>query len=434
MIKKILQNALCWALLSATVHAKVTKNADEVFTKWREWQRIMPDQDIAKVGASLDDGYLKAFKNQYEKTVPLLAPVSPLLATLTSGYINEYGYVLRSPLSPDIKNTMSMIYQCAHNDMQGLVDFLKSTELFKNNIRSASENIEMNNALFQLLFAHPSEEVAGQLLFAVANRFFEYCFQEATFPAFEKMLLDKSAHPVSRMLYSVAWHNLAGNGWKHWHEDSLKALKEKADQGNQITYIAGGSDIYQLIKAGIYNIKNIDPQLPSQPKYYTNDWQFILKGDGQDHGVGDTIVFKFDDRVITMERVGMQYTGTAFKARIATGDVIELPHSITIWAIKDADGNKLGQYTLERRFCQQSDFATAPKKTILMSFNELYFIVLPQMFGGWGIETSKFAPDLSIVVKQLRKPVSKQMVSNMHIATLLNNTDFKFIALGTCIN
>src|SRR5207249_8602829 len=116
---------------------------------------------------------------------------------------------------------------------------------------------------------------------------------------------------------------------------------------------------------------------------------------------------------------------------IATGEILEIPHSTTTWRFADHHGNILGHYILERRFCEQGDFANEQNKTLLMSFNELYFACLPNILNGWNIEPSQFDNNLSIVVKQLRKPVSKQMAVNMRIASLLNATDFKFIALGT---
>ncbi len=422
-----------------TVHAEVIKNADEVFNKWRETQQIMPAIDLAAQGQSLDDIYLQAFKQKYEKTASVLTPMLPMLHAMTAGHVNEHGYILRTPINLDLKANLCAVYELINNDMNMFVQFLQSVNCVTQNkdaaIRNAQEDIEKNNALFQLLFAHPQEDMSNQMLFTVANRFFEYCFEEQSFPMFQKMLLNKSSHETARLLYAVLWYNLAGNGWKHWHQDSLKALKEKADQGHQISYIAGGSDLYQLIKAGIYNIRNIDPQLPSQPKYYTNDWQFILRGDTSDGGVGDKIVFNFGTHTIIMERIEFQLMGGAtFKARIASGEIIELPKSVTTWAIKDAEGNRLGQYILERRFCDQSDFVTVPQKTFLMSFNELYFIAMPVALGGWGIQTVQFPDNLSMIIKQLRKPVTRQMINNMHIATLLNNSDFKFIALGSCIN
>ena len=401
----------------------------------------MPNVDLTTISAKLDDSFLDCFRTQYESSISLLKPLNPLLSVLSGSCINEYGYLLEPPINSFLKENLEIIYDTIQKDMLNFLSILNESEfLAPENVQSEKDGesshniIEKYNGLFQLLFANANEEEQKEYLFAVSNRFFEYCFQEDTFPAFERLLLNKEAYPLARMLYAVTWYNLAGNGWKNWHEESLKNLKALADEGNQIVYIAGGSELYQLMKAGIYNIKNIDPQLPSQPKYYADGWEFLINGSDPTGGLGDKIVFTFEDRVITMERTDFKVHATTFKARIAMGDVIEIPASTTVWAISDQEGNLLGQYTLERRFCQQSDFDYEPNKALLFSFNELYFIALSNLSNGWNIDPVKISYKLPIVIKQLRRPITKEMIVNMHIACLLNNTDFHYIALGTCIN
>jgi hypothetical protein len=420
--------------------AQTIKKADDVFSKWLEWQQIIPDRDLTTL--QLTDASLPIIKTNYEKSVSLLAPLTQFLDDMTSSCISEYGYNFKPPISKALVENLTGIYQVIEHDMPSFIKFLELSQMVSSENKqsedggdSSHSTIEKYNALFNLVFANPDETKQNPYLFSVANRFFEYCFGEATFSVFQKMLLNKKNYPIARMLYSITWSNLAGSGWKHWSEQSLKLIKDKAAQGNQIVYIAGGSDIYQLIKAGVYNIYNIDPQLPSQPKYYANDWAFLIKGQGIDNGIGDQIIFTTaEGKNITMTRTGYQETGNTFKARMANGDIIELPHSISTWTFTDSDNKKLGDYVLDRRLCEQTDFEYAANKTLVMSFNELYFVSLPAVLNGWGIDPSRFSDKLSIIVKQLRKPVNKQMVVNMRIASLLNNTDFHFIALGTCIN
>ncbi len=441
IIRKLMMIFIGLTVCAGDVHAVTIKSADEVFAKWLDWQRVMPDNDLSRITEQLDATFIDTFRSTYERSMNIFNPLVPFLDTLTESHINNDGYMLDHTVTTTLTRNLANMYALIENDMPGFVQYLQ-TSGFMDPVNKGSEErgdqshdvIEKDRALFELLFAHKNEEFASQNLFSVANRFFEYCFGKQTFPLFQKMLLNKSQYPLARMLYAVTWYNLAGNGWKHWHENSLKILQERAAQGHKFVYIAGGSDLYQLIKAGIYTIRNIDPQLPSQPKYYTNDWAFILKGAGPGGGLGDRIVFNFPDRNIIMQRTGYYELGTTFKARIASGEVIEIPHSVTTWTILDAEGKKLGEYVLERRFCEQSDFDYEPDKTLMMSFNELYFIALPGALNGWNIDISKIAPNQSIVVKQLRNPVSRQMLVNMRIATLLNASDFKFIALGTCIN
>lgn len=416
----------------------ITKQANEVFAKWLEWQQIMPDKDLTTMTAHLDASHIK---QQYVSAISTLKPLEQLLDKLTASHINPDGFILRNPVADPIKQNFSAVYELMQNDMATFIAVLRELPLCstadaieESTSTDSTKIIDRYNALFRLLFAHPNQAEAHKYLFTVANHFFEYCFETKTFPTFERIMLNVKDQPLGRMLYAVAWYNLAGNGWKHWHENSLKTLKEKADAGNTIKYIAGGSDILQMLRAGVYNIKNIDPQLPSQPVYYANGWEFLVRSASADGGIGDKIVIPLPERTLTMERTEFTLTGETFKARLNNDSVIEIPRSITTWTITDENSIALGTYQLDRRFCNQQDFNATANETLLMSFNELYFISLPQFLNGWMIEPNQFPEDLSIVVKQLRKPVSRDTVFNMRIASLLNATDFKFIALGTCIN
>ncbi|MGB1246712.1 MAG: hypothetical protein ACPG39_03880, partial [Flavobacteriaceae bacterium] len=72
--------------------------------------------------------------------------------------------------------------------------------------------------------------------------------------------------------------------------------------------------------------------LPSQPKYYTNDWSWIMRGEGSDGGLGDQIIFDLDDnKKIIMQRAIFQEFKEKFKARLANGQVATLPKSKTVW-------------------------------------------------------------------------------------------------------
>jgi hypothetical protein len=439
LIKRLALAGALTVSMTVLVHTEpVTKQANEIFAKWIEWQMIMPDKDLTTMTEHLDGAQMKQV---YVSAINNLAPLTPVLERLTAAHINADGFVLRSPLADSIKQNFGAMHELMEHDMPGFIALLRdmpfctpADAIEESTSTDSTKIIERYNALFRLLFAHPNQAEAQKYLFTVANRFFEYCFETKSFPIFERFMMNVKDQPLGRMLYSVAWFNLAGNGWKHWHEKSLQSLKAKADAGKTIKYIAGGSDILQMLRAGVYNIKNIDPQLPSQPVYYANGWEFLVRSAAEDGGIGDKIVIPMMDRTLIMERTSFRVTGETFKARLNNESIIEIPRSITTWTISDENGEKLGQYQLDRRFCVQQDFKPADDEQLLMSFNELYFISLPQFLNGWMIEPNQFPEDLEIVIKQLRKPVSRDMVFNMRIASLLNATDFKFIALGTCIN
>ncbi len=443
MISSLLKRLAVASAFMFSIHIVVTaepitKQANEIFSKWIEWQMVMPDKDLTSMTEQLDGTQMKQV---YVNAIANLTPLTPVLERLTASYINSDGFVLRSPVADAIKNNFGKMHELMEHDMPRFIDTLRgmpfcspvdATE--ESTSTDSSKIIDRYNAFLRLLFAHQNQAEAQKYLFSVANRFFEYCFETKSFPVFERFMMNIQDQPLGRMLYSVAWFNLAGNGWKHWHEKSLQTLKAKADEGKTIKYIAGGSDILQMLRAGIYNIKNIDPQLPSQPIYYANGWEFLVRSTAEDGGIGDKIIIPMMDRTLIMERTGFSLTGETFKARLNNDSIIEIPRSITTWTISNENNEKIGQYQLDRRFCVQQDFNPADNEQLLMSFNELYFISLPQFLNGWMIEPNQFPEDLEIVIKQLRKPVTRDMVFNMRIASLLNATDFKFIALGTCIN
>ncbi|MBM3893233.1 hypothetical protein FJ365_02425 [Candidatus Dependentiae bacterium] len=416
----------------------ITKQANEIFSKWIEWQMIMPDKDLTSMTEQLDGAQMKQV---YVNAIANLTPLTPVLEQLTASYINSDGFVLRSPIADAIKHNFGTMHKLMEHDMPAFIETLRGMPFCspadaaeESTSSDSSKIIDRYNAFLRLLFAHQDQTEVQKYLFSVANRFFEYCFETKSFPVFERFMMNIQDQPLGRMLYSVAWFNLAGNGWKHWHEKSLQTLKTKADEGKTIKYIAGGSDILQMLRAGIYNIKNIDPQLPSQPIYYANGWEFLVRSTAEDGGIGDKIIIPMMDRTLIMERTGFSLTGETFKARLNNDSIIQIPRSITTWTIRNENDEQIGQYQLDRRFCVQEDFKATDNEQLLMSFNELYFISLPQFLNGWMIEPNQFPEDLEIVIKQLRKPVSRDMVFNMRIASLLNATDFKFIALGTCIN
>lgn len=429
------------SLLPLCTSYAVDKPASEVFKKWLNYQQIIPDVNLASMKDNLSPVFFNIVKMRYQKHIPEVTYLNPFLSSCTAGHINEFGCNFSEPYDPVFIENFRQFYTLIEHDISGLFDFFKQHQFaqadqIKNEEGANANNIiDQYSTLMSLFFANPNQFIEYVCTFAVANRLYEFCFNPKTWPQFNHMLIEKKEYPYARFLYSIIWQTLAGIGWKHWHEESLKSLQQKAAQGNRIIYIAGGSDIYQLIKAGIYNITNIDPQLPTQPQYYAEGWDWILYGNAAEPqaGIGDRIIFNFEDKNIVMKRTRFVCHPETFQARLASGEIIQLNCCTTEWSIFEND-NFVGTYVLERRPCQQDDFIPKEHQTLLMSFNELFFISAPAGMGGWGIDITRLPNNLEIIIKQLRKPVTKSMLGNMRLATLLNFSDFKFISLGTCIN
>lgn len=423
------------ALVGVTqLSAQEQRSAEQVFKKWFSWQTILQDAPIQEYVKYIDNpAYLASFKVQYRTVSSRLRSVVPFLQALTDGQINEKGFQLTAPIQQQFAANLAAFYNFVDADVEQLVSLLKDLKLNDAQTDQHETAIDHNvvekyTILASLLFPVSNKVDEVPILFAFSNRLFEWSFGKG-WPTFKSMHMTASDHPLVRFFYTTMWYNLAGSGWKNWHAESLALLKAQADSGKRIKYLAGGSDIYQLIKAGIYNITVIDPQLPTQPKYYADEWAFLIQGHD-----GDQIAFNFGDKAITMRRTSQVTSAAVNSIKLETGQVADIPHATITWTLYDEKRAVLGTCVFERRTLVQDDFVKRDDEVLLISFNELYFIALPKILHGWGIEPCLLAPDLQIVVKQLRRPVSKAALCNLHAATLLSFSDLHFIALGTCIN
>ncbi|MEX0940563.1 MAG: hypothetical protein WDZ41_04340 [Candidatus Babeliales bacterium] len=285
------------------------------------------------------------------------------------------------------------------------------------------------NSILRLCSLSSKRNEQNQFLYTLANDFFFFCFDPNTFYDFMQLTDKSNYHPLIRMIYSIIWIHLGSKGWCTWHHHTIENLKKESLQGKEIVYIAGGTDIYQLLKNGIYTIRVIDPFLPTQNTYYSNGWRTLVGGRDIDQ-IGDEIHIPFDDTTIILKRIDYKQHGPFF-AQLSNGKKRRLPESTTLWHVYKKDTQKkCGVITINRRFTQQNDFSYSPKKTLLLSYNELYFIATSGE-QSWGIDVHKLDPQLNIYIKQLRNPISKKILKNI---SYTDQIDFSFIQLGNCIN
>lgn len=331
---------------------------------------------------------------------------------------------------------INKLYPLLQNDIQGFLKYLmnhKFATLSIDRSERADEDSDdsMNKylALMRLFFAHQKRSEERACLFSLANNFFEYCFYPKTFSSFKKLLITKRNHPLARLLYSIMWNHLAGEGWKEWHESCLKNLKQAANENKTIVYIAGGCDIYQLIKHGIYNIRIIDPMLPTQPAYYAQHWDWFVKEGSLSNlnKEGDRLQFTFGNSSIYMERTAYNKKGY-FTFTKKNKKECKIPRSVTKWSVYK-DNSLVGTVVFDRRYCKQKDFLPNNNQQLLISFNELYYITGVNEPGHWKIYPNKFKKEIQLLVKQLRNPLNKSVLCNMVKADKL---PFEFIRLGTC--
>lgn len=439
----ILALSICLSGCSFKVVDNEVKKDKELFGRWIEPnpvrntkpQEIFNDVPLHSIKGLIGPDYLLFFKKRYQENKDNFVSILPILSKVfPCSFDAQYGLASVGS-STQFASHIGHVTQLLENDMPGFISHLRDLKLNSpwqeehDTTTPSNEIINQYNRFLELFFLHEEAESPQELEYmrAVANRMFEYAFGQDTWPQFHKIILTKIDHPIARMLYSAMWYYLAGSGWKQWHRQCLDALKREHDKGKRIVYIAGGSDMYQLIKYGIYSIDLIDPILPTQPRYYSDGWAWLVR----EGGIGDSIIFTFKDRTVVARRTGFKPKGF-FKAKLSNGQIGDIPKSVTTWTFSDkASGKRLGTWLIHRRFSQQSDFVANVSRAVVMSFNELYFVATQSPAKSWGINPALFDDSFTMFIKQLRRPVTKAMIKNMAEASA---SAFNFISLGSEIN
>ncbi len=395
----------------------VTKTSSDVFGRWLNIQEIRVDHNLNNLKGKVDAIFVEDFMDKMPRDIipqiNFLFPRTPVYNQLSKEEIDKavkHLEKMRSYLESDI--SLFVDYLIFHKFTSFEISMLEQWDVNNDNL---NEIYRKYRNFLETLLHDIDYSNKYSVLNSVANRFFEYCFYPTTFNHFTGILKSKENFPVARFLYEVIWYYLARGEWYAWHGNTLSNLKREHDQGKEVVYIAGGNDIFQLISSGIYNIRNIDPIYPTQTRYYSEGWDFLAKGNGENKGLGDTIVF--DDpfnkeKDLIMRRVKYKETGLIAAAVEIEDTVVSIPESVTVWSIETKDGKKLGKYTLERRFVEQRDFRPDPEKALLISFNELYFIMTASD-ENWGINPRMFNRNIQFHVKQLRSPINHRVLMNI---------------------
>ena len=456
-MKKTYVVLFCFSLcLSVGWLNSETKKAEDVFGKWLKWQIAFDPINVATFADDLD-GYIKTVYKKYNSNEKYLNIVSSVLSSFDDEKKKDKSVYFSKPLDEKLKKKFAGLYHALEYDIFEFIKLLgklgfvseavnkQEEDLFAND-KNRKLVVEKYKLFMRLLFVHDDERVTDRYLFSVANNIFRFCFGSTNFKELRFLLNNKKCYPIVRLLYVAIWYYLAGIGWRVWNRDVLDELKKFTDEGKNITYIAGGCDVYQMIKHGIYNITIIDPQLPTQTKFYSEGWEWFVRGNDKDGGIGDEIDYDFKDKKLKMKRIKYDRT-EVLKIKLNDEKMHNIPSGKTVWAIYDETpvptffsksffvywwkrlirfGRPLGFVTLDRRLCNQSDFVCTKDVVNLISFNELYFLSQES----WGIDSRMFDNNFKIYVKQFSEPVSKIEICNMKEAYL---KDFRFLQLGSCV-
>ena len=402
----------------------------EIFEKWIKMEYTVHDRNLSDLIPSLNDDYLTRFKKNYEASLPLLRTLQPLLSDITNGAINDSGYLFQPPLNDGMRQKVGQLFDMFDNNPAAFVAYLQAlnfTDLSEVTDKSNNFNftVEKYKALLRLLVSAKTPRQDEEFGIALANRLVEFCYENPTFPLYQKTIQHAEHHSIARMLHTIIWYNIIGTGWKLWHADCLNALKEAAAGGKRIKYLAGGNDVYTLLCNGIYNITIIDPFLPSQAPYYANGWEWLLAGN-----INDEIVGPFGSSELKLVRTAQQ-EGETFIAK-AGGQFVPLKKYTTTWTVYKAETEEeLGTIVFERRFAQQNDLKPDTTHVFLMSYDEFIYLGLPNLLDGWGVTPNSMDPTFSCYIKQLRKRVNRDFLNNLRIAAIANYADLKFINLAS---
>jgi hypothetical protein len=408
---------VCSLCLAPGIAVAETRPAEQIFHRWIKRQSIRTDVPFAELKKNLRPAILPVLRERMPEAIyPQLQFAKYLLpppAGLSPKAVTErdqealralgalYGW-LDGNVGELLRWLQSQPFASAEIDAQERKEALEGKKGPRDKYRS-----------FLLALLTQPDWIRWRLaLFALGNHLFEYCFQPETYPELRRLLSAPATLPIVRMIYEGIWYSLGRNSWIHWHRDALAGLRRESEAGKQVVYVAGGSDIYRLLQWGIYNLRVIDPMFPTQNRYYSEGWEYLVKGGAPNGGVGDEIVFSEKDPHARMVRTAYAESGKLTDVELPNGARTTLPRSTTVWAVRDQAGKDLGQFVLERRFVQQEDFRPHPKRAFVISFNELFFVVTPGR-QSWGLDLQQFAPDFQIFVKQLRSPVSRAVLLNL---------------------
>ena len=411
--------AICISFASVDA-APARKSANEIFQKWQTWQYLYSNETLNQpiVTQESFQNFLDEFPDEMQGRAQFLGLSQADFRNLAANKEAQNKF----------KMAMTGITNELNSNMAGFVDRLKKNH-FSTEIIVESEKKTPTTQLgstYRKTITVPlttTGKANDQAFFSLAGRMFDYAFRKQNANQFYEFLTTPKYYGIARLFYANIWYRLSGNGWRIWHTAALDSLRQEVETGHEVVYIAGGTDIYQLLKAKVYKIRVIDPIFPSQTKYYSEGWQYLV-----DCGVGDEI--RFDDTTIVMKRTGCKNLGNFTTDELSDGKPHSIPKSIIDWRLFDTAGKEIGYVIYERRFAIQDDFVTNSKRVLLISFNELAYATDTSQ-AGWGFDSSKWPTDIKIYVKQLEKPIGKTECQNL---TRAQASPFSFIRLGTSID
>ena len=326
--------------------------------------------------------------------------------------------------------------------------------------------VERYHRLQQAAVALPAERLRHEARLVLGERLLGLMVGEARQAEYRALIRGPAGIPLMAAGCESVWQGLSGTGWRLWRDGALAALRRRSEAGHEVVYLAGGTDVYTLLRHGVRRIRVIDPIFPVQRPFYCRGWRLLLRGRFRDGGIGDRIVIRpirarppsrpsrpaapgrgagmeegngngngngngrnkkgkgkgkaartrraeaaieppaVVGEPLVLTRVAYRETGTLEAGTMNDGSRCRLPSSVTRWRVDGGGRDEPGYLVFERRFMTQADLRAHPERALLISFNELYYVLSPRD-DNWGIDPRRFPAGLTIHVKQLRRPLDR---------------------------
>ncbi len=406
----------------------------DVFGRWLKDQRILSDVPLSDI--PVDDSFISAFKEHLFRNATILSNYQEFIEFISAGNLSGDNCMVTKRIASPISIAITSLLSDLDHAPENFVDQLRMSALNSPQINiqeeknSITDTITKHQLALRMLVSHKDPLVENKRLFSVGNRLVDYCFRSSTFHHYVDLYKDKKNYPILRFLNTAVWSTLVGEGWRHWHEDALLALQAAADSGKEIVYIAGGADLYQFLRLGIYNVTVLDPFYPTQDRYYSPGWDYLVSSNAKNKGIGDEIICGAECNNVRLIRSQTQ-EADYFYAKLSNEKIVKIRKNETRWDIVSEDGNLLGRFIFKRRPVEQEDLASDPKKVFVMSYDEMVYIAQPEIIEGWGTDPSKLDNDFSMIIKQFRNPIDKSFLQNIRIAAMLNIYELRFIKFAS---
>lgn len=314
-----------------------------------------------------------------------------------------------------------------------LVDAKNMNELFASivtprtlsccGVRNAKEHYASASAtdyatLMKVLF--PGSEGRNALV-AFANSCFEWAFSPDLGTLYENIIRDVDAYVQSFFINAVMHNFLSDQGGVAWHNKCLEQLTQEFACGKKIVHFGLTDDVGALLEAGIYNIKVIDAGSGWMNFDDTSFFSRLVKK----AELGDVYSFLSHHGRIYLECKKIE-TGKEREFHIDHTSSFVAPTKHALWSVTDEQGQLKGVITIQFRPFNKYDFLIQDQAVLVMSYTDFVRAAFPRVFKGMGIDFALFPEQGRLYIRQLRKPITRDVMLSFQQRQLLAMVSIRF--------